>query len=352
METCATVASQRLKRGMRGALAASAVAASVVSLSPASAVAQPNTPANASEALKQYNELGEQAGKLNEELLRAEEKQAANQGELDKANADVAQATQAGDQAKVDEEQFRVSVDELTEASFEGARFNQLSAMLVSDSQQDFLNRMSALGVLASNSNEALDKLSGAVETAEDARKKAADAQGRAQAAIDEAVKITEDIKKRQSDLQGQITVVKDAMARLSAPEKAKLQNTGDLSNITVPAGTAGAALQFALDQVGKMYQYGSAGPNTYDCSGLTSRSYSEAGTSIPRTSGGQAGAGRPVTRGEVRAGDLIIYNGGGHVGMAVDNGRVVHASTDGVPVKVVGLEEPGSIYAMRRIEG
>jgi hypothetical protein len=37
---------------------------------------------------------------------------------------------------------------------------------------------------------------------------------------------------------------------------------------------------------------------------------------------------------------------------MAVDNGRVVHASTDGVPVKVVSLESPGSIYAMRRIEG
>jgi cell wall-associated NlpC family hydrolase len=337
---------------MRGALAAGAVAASVVSLSPASAGAQPNTPANASEALKQYNELAEQASKLNEELLQAQEKQNANQGELDKANADVAQASQVGDQAKVDEEQFRVGVDQLTEASFEGARFNQLSALLVSDSQQDFLNRMSALGVLASNSNEALDKLSGAVATAEDARKKAADAQGRAQAAIDEAVKITEDIKKRQGELEGQITVVKQAMNRLSAPEKSSLVDLGDRSNINVPAGTAGAALSFALDQIGKMYQYGANGMDTYDCSGLTSRAYSVAGTTIPRTSGGQAGAGRAVSRGEVQAGDLIIYNGGGHVGMAVDNGRVVHASTDGVPVQIVPLERPGSIYAMRRIEG
>src|SRR3954470_6334833 len=127
---------------MRGAIAATAVAAVAASIAPASAVAQPNTPANASEALKQYNDLSEQASKLNEELLQAVEKQGQNQEELDKANADVAAANQVGDQAKADEETFRGKVDLLTEASFEGARFNQLSALLVSDSQQEFLNRM------------------------------------------------------------------------------------------------------------------------------------------------------------------------------------------------------------------
>jgi peptidoglycan DL-endopeptidase CwlO len=346
------VASQRLKRGLRGAMAATAVAAAAVGVLPVPAGAQPNTPANASEALKKYNELAEQATKLNEELLRAEEQRNANQTELDKANADLAQATQAGDQAKSDEENFRVQVDKLTEASFEGARFNQLSALLVSDSQQDFLNRMSALGVLASDNNEALGALAGAVDAAEDARAKAADAQGRAQAATDEATRIADDIKKRQTELQGQITEVRSQLNQLTAQERNTLTSVGEKVTTNVPEGAAGAALQFALNQQGDMYQYGATGPDLWDCSGLTSKAYANAGVTIPRTAGGQAGAGRAVTRAEVRAGDLIVYNGGNHVAMAVDNGRVVHASTDGVPVKVVSLESPGSIYAMRRIAG
>ncbi|MFD1152627.1 C40 family peptidase [Saccharothrix hoggarensis] len=347
------MASQRLKRGLRGAMAATAVAAAAVGVMPVPAGAQPNTPANASEALKKYNELAEEATKLNEELLRAEEQRNANQAKLDEANAALAQATQAGDQAKTDEENFRVQVDKLTEASFEGARFNQLSALLVSDSQQDFLNRMSALGVLAADNEEALDKLAGAVNAAEDARVKAADAQSAAQAATDEAIRIADDIKKRQTELQGQITEVRNQLNRLTAQERNTLRDPGQPpTNVSVPAGAAGAALQFALDQIGDMYSYGATGPHVWDCSGLTMKSYAAAGVSIPRTSQGQAGAGRAVSRGEVTAGDLIIYNGGMHVGMAVDNGRVVHASTDGVPVKIVSLEAPGSIYAMRRIAG
>jgi cell wall-associated NlpC family hydrolase len=344
------VASQRLKRGVRGAIAATAVAAAAVGLTaPVPAGAQPNT---ASDALKKYNELAEEATKLNEELLRAEEARDQNQAALDQANAQLAQAGAAGEQARKDEEAFRVQVDKLTEASFEGARFNQLSALLVSDSQQDFLNRMSALGVLAADNNEALDKLSGAVQAAEQARSSAAEAQGKAQHATDEAAKIAEDIKKRQGELEGQITEVKAQLNRLTAQEKGILRDPGDLSNVPVPAGKAGEALAFALEQRGDMYRYGATGPDLWDCSGLTSVAYASVGVSIPRTSNGQAGAGRPVSRGEVTAGDLIIYNGGNHVAMAVDNARVVHASTDGVPVKIVSLEDPGSIYAMRRIAG
>ncbi|GAA1349272.1 C40 family peptidase [Saccharothrix algeriensis] len=341
--------SQRLKHGVRGAIAATAVAAAAVGVMPVPAGAQPNT---ASDALKKYNELAEQATKLNEELLRAEEQRDNNQVLLDQANADLAQATAAGDQARQDEEDFRVQVDRLTEASFEGARFNQLSALLVSDSQQDFLNRMSALGVLAADNGEALDRLAGAVNAAESAKASAADAQGRAQKASDESVKIAEDIRKRQDELNGQIEEVRTQLNRLSAPERTKLADPGDRSNIPVPNGTAGKALAFALNQRGDMYQYGATGPDLWDCSGLTSKAYASAGVTIPRTSNGQAGAGRAVSRGEVGPGDLIIYNGGNHVGMAVDNANVVHASTDGVPVKIVPLESPGSIFAMRRIDG
>ncbi|RKT53292.1 NlpC/P60 family protein [Saccharothrix australiensis] len=343
------MASQRLKHGVRGAIAATAVAAAAVGVMPVPAGAQPNT---ASDALKRYNELAEQATKLNEELLRAEEQRNANQGLLDQANADLAQAAQAGDLARQDEETFRGQVDKLTEASFEGARFNQLSALLVSDSQQDFLNRMSALGVLAADNGEALNRLSGAVSAADAAKTAAADAQSRAQRASDESTKIADDIKKRQNELNGQIEEVRAQLNRLNATERRTLTDPGDRSQIAVPSGTAGRALEFALQQRGDMYLYGGNGPDRWDCSGLTTAAYAEAGVRIPRTSGGQAGVGRAVSRAEVTAGDLVVYNGGNHVGMAVDNARVVHAATEGVPVKIVPLEAPGSIYAIRRVEG
>ncbi|MCS7476510.1 NlpC/P60 family protein [Umezawaea endophytica] len=322
------------------------------SIAPASAVAQPNTPATASEALKQYNELSEQASKLNEELLQAEEKQGQNQEELDKATADVAAAAQVGDQAKADEETFRQQVDKFTEASFEGARFNQLSALLVSDSQQDFLNRMSALGVLASDNFEALDKLSGAVEQASDATKKATEAQARAKSANDEAIKITEDIKKRAADLDTQKKDVKAALTKLSGSEKKTLTDSGDMSDIAVPSGAAGMAVAFALSKRGDMYSYGATGPDVWDCSGLVMMAYRSANVNLPRTSQGQGSAGRAVSRGEVTAGDIIAYNGFGHVALAISNTEVVHASTDGVPVKIVPLDAPGSISAMRRVAG
>jgi cell wall-associated NlpC family hydrolase len=325
----------------------------VAGLAPTQAVADPALPPNASEALKKYTELTQQAEKLNEEHLRAQEDLKAKQGELDKATSDFALAQQTEDQAKVEEQKFRGHVDQLTEASFHGARFSQLSALLVSDSQQDFLNRMSALRVLAADNAESLDKLSGAVATADQARKGAQDAQGRADAATAAAAKLLADIEQRKSDLDKQVTDARTQYAKLTSSDKALLGSKGDTSTISVPAGTAGAALQFALAHRGDPYVFGSNGPNSWDCSSLMQASYRSAGVSIPRTTYGQAGVGRAVSRGEVTAGDLIIYYADQHhVAMAVDDVRAVHASTEGVPVKIADIDSIGPISVIRRIEG
>ncbi|MEU5694932.1 NlpC/P60 family protein [Actinosynnema sp. NPDC020468] len=296
-------------------------------------------PPNASDALKKYNDLSTEAEKLNEEHLRAQDDLKAKQGELDKANADLTAAQQAT-------ESLRGDVDLLTEASFEGARFNQLSALLVSDSQQDFLNRMSALGVLAGENAEALSGLTAAVTKAEDAQK-------RATQAANDAAKIVEDVAKRKDDLDKQVGEARDQYQSLSASEKAQLSNPGDTSPIRVPSGTAGVALDFALSQRGKPYVYGSNGPDSWDCSSLMQASYRAAGVSIPRTTYGQAEVGRSVSRGEVKAGDLIIYySSQSHVAMAIDNVNAVHASTEGVPVKIATIDSIGPISVIRRIDG
>ena len=98
--------------------------------------------------------------------------------------------------------------------------------------------------------------------------------------------------------------------------------------------------MNFALAQVGKMYQYGSAGPNTWDCSGLTMVAWRNEGVYLPRSSKAQYGYVAKVTYPELRAGDLIFWGSGGnpgsvyHVAMYVRDNIIVEATKTGYPVK------------------
>ncbi|MDX8053927.1 NlpC/P60 family protein [Lentzea sp. BCCO 10_0798] len=314
-------------------MATAAVVATALPTAPATA--QPN----AADALKKYNELSEQASKLNQDHLKAQEDLKAKQGELDKAKGDLANAQKA-------EESLRGQVDLLTEATNSGANFSQISALLVSDSQQDFLNRMSAINILAADNADALQKLTDAVNAADAATKSANEA-------TETSKKLLAEMDQKKADLDKQLAEAQTQYRSLSNTVKSQLAQTGDMSNINVPAGTAGRALQFALDQRGKPYVYGSNGPNSWDCSSLIQAAYRSAGVSIGRTSYAQAVAGRPVGRGEVKAGDIIVYySSQSHVAMAVDGIRAVHASTEGVPVKIADIDSIGPISGIRRIEG
>jgi cell wall-associated NlpC family hydrolase len=332
------VLSHPARRTVRGALATVVVVAAA-NLTSTPSLADPALPPNASEALKKYTELAKQAEKLNEDHLRAQEDLKVKQGELDQAKADLSTARQA-------EEQLRGQVDLLTEATFQGARFNQLSALLVSDSQQDYLNRMSALNLLAADNAAALGKLTDAVAQADDAQRRAGES-------TQAAAKLVSDIAKRKADLDAQVNEARTQYGRLSSTDRAVLGDRGDTSPIAVPPGTAGKALEYALAQRGDRYVFGANGPDAWDCSSLMQASYRVAGVSIPRTTYGQATIGRVVSRNEVKAGDLIIYYADQHhVAMAVDNIRAVHASTEGVPVRIADIESIGPINTIRRVEG
>ncbi|XVV01626.1 NlpC/P60 family protein [Actinosynnema sp. CA-248983] len=327
-------------------LAAAMVAAFTVA---APAHAQPT----ASEALAKYEELSRDAERLHQDHLKAQEDLDARQAEVDRARTDLAAAAQTGAEALAEQERFRGQVDLLTEASFEGARLTTLSALLVADSQQDFLNRMSALGVLAADSGEALGRLSAAVDSAEQAKNAAADAEQRASVAAGEAARLVDDLAARKQAMDAQVADARAQYRSLSAPVKAALAAPGDTSAVAVPAGAAGAALAFALAQRGKPYVFGSNGPDSWDCSSLTQAAYRAAGVSIPRTTYTQATVGRAVSRAQVQPGDLIIYYAGqSHVAMAVDGVRAVHASTEGVPVRIADIDAIGPISTIRRVVG
>ena len=122
-------------------------------------------------------------------------------------------------------------------------------------------------------------------------------------------------------------------------------------ASATAVSSAAQTAVNTALAQVGDRYVYGATGPNSFDCSGLTSFSYKAAGISLPRTSKAQSTSGTPVSKGNLQPGDLVFfYSPVSHVGMYIGNGQMVHSSSAGKPVSVVSLDSMPSYSGARRV--
>jgi cell wall-associated NlpC family hydrolase len=119
-----------------------------------------------------------------------------------------------------------------------------------------------------------------------------------------------------------------------------------------VPAAVArrGSAMAIAMGKLGSPYRWGAAGPGAFDCSGLVYWSYRQAGLTLPRSSRAQSQVGAAVSKSALQPGDLVFfYRPVSHVAIYIGNGRVVHASTSGKPVKISNLNDM-PFAAARRI--
>jgi cell wall-associated NlpC family hydrolase len=108
------------------------------------------------------------------------------------------------------------------------------------------------------------------------------------------------------------------------------------------PNSAAAAAIAFAEQQIGKMYQWGGTGPDTFDCSGLVMMAYRAAGIDIPRTSQEQWAWGPKISPRQVEPGDLVFFVGAdgtvqapGHVGIVIGGGLMVEAYATGFPIRI-----------------
>ena len=336
--------SHPVRRVVSGALAAASVIALVTVAQPSAAAPVPvlQAPPTGSEALAKYRELAAQAEKLNEDLLKAQGDLDAKQGELDKATTDVTAAKDQGAKAAEDRKKFQAEVDRFAGASFTGGvQLNKLSALLSGTSTRDFLDRSSALEVIATEKNGAMNDLTSAVRQAEDATTKATDAAKRAQDARDTAAKLTEDIKAKQKTLDTQIEQVKAADRNLSSADRAAQRDTGGKAPaVKAPTAAAQKAVDAALSRLGKPYVWGATGPDSFDCSGLLLWAYAKAGVTLPRNSAAQAQFGTPVPRDQLQPGDLVAYYSPvSHIGMYLGDGKMVHAPTSGDVVKISPLQ-------------
>ena len=110
-------------------------------------------------------------------------------------------------------------------------------------------------------------------------------------------------------------------------------------STYTGPTNTqAGEAVAFAYAQLGKPYQWGATGPGAYDCSGLVQAAWAAAGVSIPRVTYDQWAALPHISASSLQPGDLVYYEGEGHVAMYVGGGYIIDAPRTGLTVEKVPM--------------
>ncbi|HEY0807276.1 MAG TPA: C40 family peptidase, partial [Pseudonocardiaceae bacterium] len=329
-----------LKRILCGTFAVTAVVAAI-GLVPDSATAAPTSPPpTTTDPVVEFNKLSDQANALNEQINKANLDLATKQTLAQQASRDVAAAQQADKAAQAQESAYLVQVDRFTGASFEGARLNQLSALLTGSSVKDYLNRASDLQALASANSDAMNKLSAAVTAADRAEQRAQNDLRTAERATVAATALKNQLAQQAQDLQKQIIQLTAAKDRLSATQQATLTSTGVQGVFIAPPGIRGAAMTIALAQRGKPYVWAAAGPDSFDCSGLVLYAYAQAGMSgLPHYTGAQFTLGVAVSQADLQPGDLVFFdNPPGHEGIYLGNGLMVDAPHSGAVVRVEPL--------------
>lgn len=121
-------------------------------------------------------------------------------------------------------------------------------------------------------------------------------------------------------------------------------------ANLPAPSPKAALAIEYARQQLGKPYVYAAAGPNAFDCSGLTQQAWAAAGLRLPHYSGAQYAMFPKVPVSQLQPGDLVFRGPGGsqHVGLYIGNGMMIHAPQTGDVVKIspvrssIGGSRPG----------
>jgi cell wall-associated NlpC family hydrolase len=121
------------------------------------------------------------------------------------------------------------------------------------------------------------------------------------------------------------------------------------------PPSLGSRAARYARRLLGVPYRYGGDSPRSgFDCSGLVRYVFGHFGLDLPHSSYADFGVGRDVARAALRPGDLVFFDGLGHVGLYVGSGSFIHAPHSGTTVRISSMNDPwyGSRYVGARRVG
>ena len=210
----------------------------------------------------------------------------------------------------------------IAQLGYTGKTQSAFAAFLTSDSAAELVQQMTTLDMIAAHTNAVISGVAAAQAAAQQAQAAADQAAATAQAAL-------EQLKGQQAEVKKQVAAYQADFSRLSAAEQTQVvtavagRSLAAPRNLPLPPGAAGEAIRTALAQVGDPYQHAAAGPDAFDCSGLTMYAYASAGIALPHSSQSQSTMGTQVSRGELQPGDLVFfYTPISHVGLYIGDGH------------------------------
>jgi len=319
-----------------------------------------------------------------------------DQAQVNEQRAASAQAvTQARlRQAERQQAASRLRVARLAAQQFEsGGGFSPVAAMLGNaDGPQAYLRQVGMGQALAESGTEILagNQANDAVATvfrtqahkllvAKQADLKAAnDLKVAVQAAVSRQQMFVKLTRGKRNKLAGELAAAQSKESSLKAARQAALAAAaaeraaaaagGPSGSSQVPAWAWGSgasasqgdiAANWALTQLGKPYLWGGAGPDSYDCSGLTMVAWAHAGVQLLHYTGYQWQEGPHVPFSQLRRGDLLFYATNTsdpstihHVAIYIGNGMMVNAPYTGAFVRIDGMYAPGGLIGAVRPAG
>ncbi|MFE9672861.1 NlpC/P60 family protein [Streptomyces sp. NPDC006259] len=322
-------------------------AAAAVVLSSQAANAAPSEKPGKDEVKSKVDKLYEEAEQATEKYNGAKEKQEKLQKEISTIQDDVARG-----QGELNE--LRESIGLAAAAQYRSGSIDSSLQLFLSSDPDDYLDKASTADQLSAQQVDSLKKIQ---------EKQRELAQDRAEASdkLKDLASTRTELGKKKKEVQAKLAEAQKLLNTLTAKEKADLaaadarasRDAGervDLGDTGPASGRAMAAFQAAQSKIGSPYVYGATGPSSFDCSGLTSWAYAQAGVSIPRTSQAQANAGtRIYSQSDLKVGDLVIFYGDQHhVGFYAGNGQVLHAPRSGTVVRYESINNMPFQFGVR----
>lgn len=308
-----------------------ATAAAAVALTSQTAHADPKP--SKTEVKAKVDKLYEEAEKASEKYNGAKEKQDKLEGQIGNLQDKVARG-----QEELNE--LRQALGSAASAQYRTGGIDPSLQLFLSADPDDYLDKASALDQLSSKQAEGVKKIQAKQRDLAQQRQEA-------QAKLQDLSDTRKELGDKKKKVQGKLADAQKLLNSLTAAERAELQqeeerasrSAGDRVELgdAVPASNRGAAaLAAAKSKVGTPYVWGATGPNSFDCSGLTSWAFAQAGYTIPRMSQDQANAGTRIgSQSALKPGDLVIfYSDLHHVGFYAGNGQVLHAPKPGANVR------------------
>ncbi|WP_141952230.1 C40 family peptidase [Actinoallomurus bryophytorum] len=306
-------------------------AAVVAGLVMPATVAEAKPTPSLSAAKKQLVQLNDQVDKLGNQYNKAKEDWQAAQSRLKALNSSVTTE-------KATFEQLHVRVAQLAAAAYKtGGEAGSVPDLLSAKDPSAVLDQMTAFTQVSNNRAAELTQFLASAQRLE--RQKAL-AQQAAEQLAQQKTQADKQRAAANTAIRKQLTLINRLGSNID-PGSSK-------ANCSILAtGRAETVLRYACAQLGKPYVFGAAGPNSFDCSGLTMMAYKQIGININHYVPNQYSASRRIAKADLQPGDLVFFSNNDHVGMYVGNGKFIEAPHTGDVVKIASLSDAyySSVY-------